>query len=81
MKSTVSISKAQATLPAIVRADRVVGIARHNEVRGFYVPRERFEAILETLELLSDPKAVKALRAAGKGKYLILSEARKEWAL
>ncbi len=81
MKTTVNITKAQATLPEIVRADRVIGIAKNNEVRGFYVPRARFEAILETLELLSDPAAMKALRAAGRGKYTSLADARKEWGL
>jgi PHD/YefM family antitoxin component YafN of YafNO toxin-antitoxin module len=83
MKSTVSITKAQATLPEIVRAERLVGISKHNEVQGFYVPRERFEAIMETLEILSDPEAMKALRAAkaGKGKYVTLAQAAKEWGL
>jgi PHD/YefM family antitoxin component YafN of YafNO toxin-antitoxin module len=32
------------------------------------VPRERWEAIAETLDLLSNPKAMKALRAAKAGK-------------
>ena len=81
MKSTLNITQAQTCLSSIVRAEQVVGITKDHQVRGFYVPRARLESILETLELLSDPKAMKALRTAGQGKYVGLAEARKEWGL
>ena len=83
MKSTFSISEAQAQLPKIVRSKKLVKISRHNKVEAFLIPRERFEALLETMELLGNPKAIKALRDAreGKTKYVTLDEAEKEWRL
>ena len=80
MKSTLSVTEAQANLPKIVRASSIVAISRHNKVAGFYVPRERFEALLETMELLANPEAMKTLRAAksGKLKYRPLAEVEKE---
>ena len=42
---------------------------------AFLVPRERMEALLETMEILSNPAAMRAIRRdqSGKGKYLPLS--------
>jgi PHD/YefM family antitoxin component YafN of YafNO toxin-antitoxin module len=49
-------------------------------VAGFYVPRERFEALLETMELLANPSAMKTLKQAksGKLKYRTLAEVEPE---
>ena len=71
MNSTVSITEAQANLPRIARGNSVVGISKHNKVVGFYVPRDRFEGLLETMEILANPKAMKVLNLdkAGKIKY------------
>jgi PHD/YefM family antitoxin component YafN of YafNO toxin-antitoxin module len=81
MKSTYSITDAQANLPKIVSAERVIGISKHNVVQGFYIPRERFEALLETMEILGNPKAMKAIKdyEAGKMKFTPLTEAEKDW--
>lgn len=83
MKSTFSVTEAQASLPRIIRSSTIVGISKHNKVAGFYVPRERFEALLETLELLADPEAVRTLRAAkaGKLKYRPLADLDQELGL
>jgi PHD/YefM family antitoxin component YafN of YafNO toxin-antitoxin module len=80
MKSTYSITEAQANLPKIVSSDRVIGISRHNVVQGFYIPRERFEALLETMEILANPKAMDIINKdkAGKLKYRPFSEIDKE---
>jgi antitoxin YefM len=80
VKSTFSVTEAQANLPRIVRSSSIVGIAKHNKVAGFYVPRERFEALLETMELLANPVAMKTLRLgkAGKLKYRRLAEVEAE---
>jgi antitoxin YefM len=81
MKSTYSVTEAQANLPKIVKADRVVGISKHSVVQGFYIPRERFEALLETMEILANPKAMEAIKEyeAGKTKFRPLAEVEKEW--
>ena len=73
VKSTYTISSAQAQFPAVVRAaqtGRVVGVTKHNETVAFVVSRERMESLIETLELLANPAFVRAWRAekAGKGK-------------
>jgi PHD/YefM family antitoxin component YafN of YafNO toxin-antitoxin module len=80
VKSTFSITEAQANLPRIVRSSSIVGISKHNRVAGFYIPRERFEALLETMELLANPDAMKTLKLAkaGKLKYRRLAAVERE---
>ncbi len=70
MKSTYSISEAQAKLPSLLRDPRAtfVPITRHNETVGYLLSKQRMDAIVETLELLADPKAMKALQKARTGK-------------
>ena len=45
------------------------------ETVAFIVPRERMEALLETMEIMANPAAMRAIRRdqSGKGKYLPLS--------
>jgi len=75
--STYSVTEAQARFPALVKeaADQPVTITRHDKVVGYLVSPERMEAMMETLEILANPKAMKALGAAraGKTKYHPLS--------
>ena len=80
VKSTFSVTEAQANLPRIIRSASIVGISKHHKVAGFYVPRERFEALLETMELLANPSAMKTLKQAksGKLKYRTLAEVEPE---
>jgi hypothetical protein len=64
----------QAQAPRLVREAEKQGalsIARHGRTVAFLVSRERMEAIIETMEILGDPKAMKAIRAyeAGKGEF------------
>lgn len=73
MDSTVTITELQAQAPRCVRRAEKNGsvtIARHGRTVAYLVSRERMEAIIETLEIMGNPKAMKALRnyEAGKGK-------------
>lgn len=83
MSSTYSVTQAQSNLPRLIRKaeeGQPVRILRHNETVAYLVSRERMEAIVETLELLSNPKAMKAIDAhrAGKTKFAALSELFKD---
>jgi len=74
MNSTVTITELQAQAPRCVRRAEKSGsvtIVRHGRTVAFLVSRERMEAIIETLEIMGNPKAMKALRnyEAGKGKF------------
>ena len=82
MKSTFSITEAQAQFPKLVRSQRLLGIARHNKVEAFLIPRERLESLLETLDLLADPATMSAVREhrAGKTSFRTLAEVEKELA-
>jgi prevent-host-death family protein len=77
MKNTVSISQLQDAAPALVRQSRSgpVSITRHGKTVAFLVSREHVESLLETVEVLATPEAMKGIRAAeagrgGKGKTL-----------
>ena len=73
MKTTYSITEAQARLPRLVReaANAPIAITRHDQVVGYLLSSERMEALLETVELLANPMAMKELRRArlGRGRY------------
>lgn len=78
MKSTYSVAKAQSGLPALIRRAEsgvAVGISRHSETVAYLLSRERLEAIVETLEILSNPKAMNAIaqHRAGKTKFVEMS--------
>ena len=77
MKNTYSVAKAQANFARILKeAEKYpVSITRHDETVAFILSRERMEAIIETLELMANPVAMKAVRQhqAGKTKFHPLS--------
>ena len=70
MKTTYSITSAQANFPKLVRESEhsLVAIKRRDETVAFVISRERMESILETMEILANPKAMKALKDAREGK-------------
>ena len=71
MKATYSISGAQSNLPRLVRESTdggAIAITRHNETVAYVVSRERMEAIVETMEVLANPEAMRAIRDYEKGK-------------
>ena len=78
MKSTYSVAEAQSQLPRIVKeaeSGRTVAIQRRKETVVFMISRERMEAIAETLEILANPAAMRAIREhrGGKTRFVPLS--------
>lgn len=71
---TYNIKEAQAQLTKLCRAGRKFVIANRNRPVFVALPVDDFEALLETMDVLADPQAMKALRdaRAGKGKYRVL---------
>ena len=72
------MSEAQSALPRLVREAEdgdVVAIARRDETVAYLVSREHLEAIVETMELLGNPRARKALadHQAGRTRFFPLS--------
>ena len=77
-KSTYSVTQAQSTLPRLVReaeSGELIGITRRDETVAYLVSREHLEAIVETMELLANPRARKAIadHRAGRTRFLPLS--------
>jgi prevent-host-death family protein len=68
MKSTLSVSEARAQLPKLLRGNETITICRRDDPIFYLVPKKRWEAIAETLDLLSNSKALRVLRAAKAGK-------------
>jgi len=77
MKNTYSVAKAQANFTRILKEAESypISITRHDETVAFIVSRERMDAIVETLEIMANPDAMKAIRQhrAGKTKLHSLS--------
>jgi prevent-host-death family protein len=73
VRSTYSVSEAQAQLPALLKKAEqdLIAIAKRDKTVAYLISVERMEAIAETLEIMADPKAMKALQRAraGKGRY------------
>jgi PHD/YefM family antitoxin component YafN of YafNO toxin-antitoxin module len=78
MESTYSVTQAQTNLPRLIKEAAVEGsiaITRHQETVAYLISRGRMDAIVETLDLLGNSAAMKALRdyEQGKTKFLPLS--------
>jgi antitoxin YefM len=75
VKTSFSIEEARFRLPKLARGKQTVSLREADETVAFLVPRERMEALLETMEILANPKAMRAIRRdrSGRGKYLPLS--------
>lgn len=78
MDSTYSVTQAQTNLPRLIKEaanEGSIAITRHEETVAYLVSSGRMDAIMETLDLLGNSKAMKALRdyEAGKTKFLPLS--------
>ena len=71
MNSTVTISELQAQTPKIVRATEqrgMVAVTRHGRITAFLISKERVAAMIETMEILADPEAMRAIREYESGK-------------
>ena len=78
MRSTYSVTQAQSQLPSLIRRaeeGEPVKILRHNETVAYLISRERMEAIVETMEILANPEAMRAIAAhrSGRVKFRALS--------
>ncbi|MGA3265660.1 MAG: type II toxin-antitoxin system prevent-host-death family antitoxin [Verrucomicrobiota bacterium] len=75
MKDTLTITQGQAQLPALCRKQRTTAITRNGQVVSFIVPRQRMSDLLEQMEILANPAAMKAIKKAraGRGKFHSLS--------
>ena len=73
--STVTVSQPQANLPKLIRQDSFA-IARHGKVVGVFLSKDRIEALVESMELLSDPRFIQALKEhkAARGKQYDVAE-------
>jgi len=74
-----SISKGQSEFPALVRAAQRRGVAtitKHDEPVAYVVSREKWESVLETMELLANEDFQRQLKRmrAGKVKYYPMEE-------
>jgi antitoxin YefM len=77
VKNTYSVAKAQANFTRMLKEaeKHPIGITRHDETVAFILSRERMDAIVETLEILANPDAIKAIREhqAGKTRFFPIS--------
>jgi PHD/YefM family antitoxin component YafN of YafNO toxin-antitoxin module len=80
MKTTVSVTEAQKQLPRLLRGNDVVCIMRHQEIAGFFVPRDQFNSLLETVATLANPDALQALKKfeSGKMRFRSWKQAKRE---
>ena len=71
MNSTVTISELQAQAPRIVRETErrgMTAVTRHGRIAAFLISKDRVEAMIETMEILSDAGAMNAIRQFESGK-------------
>jgi antitoxin YefM len=73
VNNTYTIKEAQRNIAAVVRAaerGRLGTITRHQKPVAYVLSPARLSELLETMEILADPKAMKAIRnaEAGRGK-------------
>lgn len=65
--SIVNVTHAQQQLPRLIKRDSFA-ISRHGKIVGFYLSRDRIEALIETIELLEKPEFLKTLKHYESGK-------------
>ena len=64
MKSTLTAAEAQAKLPKLLRElpkRRSVTITDQGRIAGFLVSKDRMEAIIESMEILANSEAMRAI--------------------
>ncbi len=78
MKSTYDVARAKAIFPRLLREaqDHIVTITRRGKQVTYILSREKLESMIETLEIMSNAKAMKAIRAAqaNRTRYYPLPE-------
>jgi len=79
MKTVYNVKEAQQGLSRIIslaESGRIATITRHDKTVAYVLGAKQLTGLLETMEILADPKAMQAIREAreGKGTYLSLAE-------
>jgi prevent-host-death family protein len=79
MKSTYSIKEAQSKFVGIVHeaeGGKMVTITRHEKAVAFILGADDLDALIETIEILADPVAMKAIAdaKAGRGKLYSIDD-------
>lgn len=67
-ENTLTVSRAQAALPKLCNSGRSYLITNRDRPTAVLLPIADYESLMETLDLLSRPRAWKQLRAARAGK-------------
>ena len=78
----IPITKAKSSLPDIIRkiegSDDAIAITTNGVPEAVLISMEKFESLLETLEILSDEKFIKSIKKsinqARKGKWIDFDE-------
>jgi PHD/YefM family antitoxin component YafN of YafNO toxin-antitoxin module len=78
MIATYELEEAQRRLPHLVRQAAkgdTVAVAEGDETVAYVVAKEHYESLIETIELMSNPAAMAALRRdkSGKSRFRPLS--------
>ena len=63
-----TVTQAQSDFPRLCRGGRRILITKRDKPVSVLLPIQDYEAMVETMDLLSNPKAMKTLRAAKAGK-------------
>jgi hypothetical protein len=69
--SPVLLSEAKGRLGALCRKAEATPLIKRGQVLGFIVPRKRMEDLLDYLEIVSNPAAMKAVARARAGKRAV----------
>lgn len=75
-RTTYSVTQAQSALPRLVReaeGGALVAISRRDDTVAYLLSRDHLEAIVETMELLANPKARKAIADHRAGRTRLRS--------
>ena len=67
-ETTIPIKQAQTDLLKLCKSEKGYLLTDRNKATAVLLPIADYEAMIETMDLLSDPKAMKTLRAAKAGK-------------
>jgi PHD/YefM family antitoxin component YafN of YafNO toxin-antitoxin module len=78
--SIVNVTEAQANLSKLVKKDSFA-ISRHGKIVGVFLSRDRIEALVETMELLSQPNFTKALKDHETGRMKLYDVAELDKAM
>ena len=70
-RSTITVAELQAQTPKILRQTQrrgMLAITREGQITAFLVSRDRLMAMIETMELLANPEAMKAVHEFESGQ-------------